>query len=174
MRRLYVLLASVVMATLLLAVASGASAVPAPAPKNKGALYISPSLQSSYFVSASRLNWALEGARYQCQQAANDCAPGVWVVNGYAAFVVDTTGAWGTGWGHTASIAGQHARTTCQTFGGVTCNAIRRSYRTTRYNPDSATHGGIPGVPPPVTQALPPAATGSGVGGTGQSGPLTR
>jgi hypothetical protein len=93
MRRLYVLLlASVVMATLLIAVASGASAVPGPY-KSKGALYYSPSLQSSYFVSASRLNWALEGARYQCQQAANDCAPGVWVVNGYAAIAVDTTGA---------------------------------------------------------------------------------
>jgi hypothetical protein len=168
MRRLCILLASVVIATLFCgAVASGASAVPGPY-KSKGALYYSPSLQNSYFVSASRLNWALEGARYKCQQAANDCAPGVWVVNGYAAIAVDTTGAWGTGWGHTSSEARQHARTTCQTFGGVTCDAIRLSYRTTRYNPDSATHGGIPGVPQPVTGALPPAATGLGVGGTGQ------
>ena len=76
MRRLCILLASVVIATLFCgAVASGASAVPGPY-KSKGALYYSPSLQSSYFVSASRLNWALEGARYKCQQAANDCAPG--------------------------------------------------------------------------------------------------
>jgi uncharacterized protein DUF4189 len=167
MRRLYVLLASVVMATLLIAVASGASAVPGPY-KSKGALYFSPSLQSSYFVSASRLNWAIQGARYQCQQAATDCAPGVWVVNGYAAFAVDTTGAMGTGWGHTSSIAKQYAKTSCQTVGGVTCDAIVRSYRTTRYNPDNQTHGGIPGVPPPLTEALPPAVTGSGVGSTGQ------
>jgi len=168
MRRLCVLLASVVIAALLCAVvASEASAPPAPGPKTKGALYFSPSLQSSYFVSTSRLNWALEGARYQCQQAATDCKPGVWVVNGYAAFAVDTTGAIGTGWGHTGSEARQGAQSSCQTVGGVTCNAIVRSYRTTHYYPNSATHCGIPGVPPQVTDALPPAVTGIGVGNTG-------
>jgi Domain of unknown function (DUF4189) len=167
MRGLYVLLASVVIAVLTCAVASEASAPPAPRPKTKGALYFSPSLQSSYFVSTSRLNWALEGARYQCQQAATDCKPGIWVVNGYAAFAVDTTGAMGTGWGHTGSEARQWAQTSCRNFGGVTCNAIVRSYRTTHYYPNSATHGGIPGVPPAVTENLPPAATGVGVGDTG-------
>jgi Domain of unknown function (DUF4189) len=168
MRRLYILLASVLIATLLCgAVASEAWAPPAPRPKTKGALYFSPSLVSSYFVSTSHLGWAIQGARYQCQQVASDCRPGVWVVNGYAALAVDTTGAWGTGWGHTVSEARQGAQTSCRNFGGVTCNAIVRSYRTTHYYPDRATYGGIPGVSPAVTEALPPAVTGIGVGGTG-------
>jgi Domain of unknown function (DUF4189) len=167
MRRLYVLLASVVIATLFCgAVASEASAKPGP--KTKGALYFSPSLQSSYFASASApLGLVVQGARNKCQQAATDCRGGVWVVNGYAAFVVSANGAMGTGWGHTASGARQGAETSCRNFGGVTCNALVRLYRTIDYNPDNATHGGIPGVSPQVTDALPPAVTGVGVGSTG-------
>jgi serine/threonine-protein kinase len=168
MRRLHVLLASVVIATLLIAVASGASAAPSTANYNHGALFVSPSLHNSYFASQSRGNWAVQAASAQCQRAATDCKPGVWVLNGYAAFAMDTNGAWGTGWGHTASGAVQGAQTGCRTVGGLTCNAIVRSYRTTRYNPDQATHGGIPGVPPPLTEALPPAVTGLGGAGTGQ------
>jgi|SRR5215203_3298002 len=167
MRRLHVLLASFVIATLLLAVASGASAAPGPY-KNDGALYFSPSLQSSYFVSATHVHWANQGAHYKCQQAATDCKPGVWVTNGYAAFAVDPNGAMGTSWGHTSSLAVQGAKTSCQTFGGVTCDAIVRWYRTIKYSPESPTYGGIPSVPRPLTEALPPAVTGLGMGSTGQ------
>jgi hypothetical protein len=167
-RRLYVLLASVVIATLLVAVASGASAAPSHRNLNYGALMVSPSLQDSYWASQSRRSWSIQGATHKCREVATDCAPGVWVKNGYAAFAMDTTGAWGTGWGHTSSIAVEYAKTGCRTVGGVTCDAIVRTYRTTRYHPDSGTSGGIPYIPPAVTEALPPAATGLGGGGNGQ------
>jgi hypothetical protein len=81
---------------------------------------------------------------------------------------MDANGAWGTGWGHTSSIAVQGAKTGCRTVGGVTCDAIVQTYRTTHLFPSQPTSGGIPYIPPAVTQALPPAATGLGVGGTGQ------
>jgi len=119
MRGLYVLLASVVIATLLIAVASGASAAPSHRNLNYGALMVSPSLQSSYFASQSMRDWAIQGASAKCQRAATDCAPGVWVKNGYAAFVMDTTGAWGTGWGHTSSIAGQSTLRQAAKLSGV-------------------------------------------------------
>jgi hypothetical protein len=94
------------------------------------------------------------------------------VRNGYAAFAMDATSVWGTGWGHTSSIAVQYAQTGCRTVGGLTCNAIVQTYKTRYYKPALPTTGGIPDIPPLVTQALPPAATGLGVSGTG--GPPTR
>ena len=166
MRRLHVLLASVVIATLLLAVASAASAGPPP-PTVYGSLWISPSLQTSYWGTGSKLEYANRQAYARCLSAATDCARGVWVQNGYAAYAVDASGVWGTGWGHTGSLAVQGAQTTCQTFGGMTCNAMVQTYRTTHYFPDGQTRGGIPGIPPPLTEALPPAATGLGSAGTG-------
>ena len=102
MRRLYVLLASVVIAALLLAVASGASAAPMHRPPYYGALLVSPSLQDSYWASAGTKDRAVELALHrECRIVATDCTPGVWVRNGYAAFAMDPARAWGTGWGHT-------------------------------------------------------------------------
>jgi hypothetical protein len=175
MRRLYVLLASVVIATLLLAVASGASAAPIHQPSYYGALLVSPSLQASYWASAGTKDRAVELALHrECRIVATDCTPGVWVRNGYAAFAMDPAHAWGTGWGHTEPQAVQAALTTCQTFGGVACNTILQTHRTGLYSPSGSTSGGIPYIPPPLTEALPPTATGSGVGGPDQLGPLTR
>jgi len=166
MRRLHVLLASFVIATLLIAVASGASAAPSHANYSYGALFVSPSLQKSFFASQSQGDWAIQGASAQCRSAATDCKPGVWVQNGYAAFAMDKNGAWGTGWGRTESIAVQYAKTGCQSLGGVTCDAIVQSYRTRKFYSSMGTRGGIPYIPPSLTEALPPAATGLGVGGS--------
>jgi|SRR3954454_21670597 hypothetical protein len=172
MRRLHILLASVVIATLLLAVESTASAGPPP-PKVYGSLWVSPSLQTSYWGTGSQLDYANRQAYARCLSAATDCKPGVWVRNGYAAFAMDPARAWGTGWGHTELEAVQAARTTCQTFGGVACDTILQTYRTAFYSTSASTTVAIPYIPPSLTEALSPTATGSGVGGP-EPGSLTR
>jgi hypothetical protein len=169
MRRLYILLSSVVTATLLIVAANGASAAPPNPPTvYNGVLWVSPSLQKSYWASAYYHDVANRAAYDKCVAAATDCTPGVWVKNGSAAYAVDANGAWGTGWDKDSSRAKGAAQAVCQGFGGVTCDTINEGYRTTRTSPVRATTGGIPGIPPPITAALPPAATGLGVGGPGQ------
>jgi hypothetical protein len=184
MSRLYVLLASVVIATLLLAVASGASAgkpgsppgaplvgKPKPTPpKYYGALVVSPSVgPRSYWASNSSLDLAIRNATNECRRVATYCRAGVWVKNGYAAFAMDANGAWGTGWGSSEARAVLEAKIACQFWGGdVACDDGVQTYRTTSYSSSVTTSGGIPYIPPPVTGALPPAATGTGVGGPAQ------
>src|SRR5215213_11206462 len=127
MRRLYVPLLSimaVMIATLLIAAATGASAAEdqdqsgpnqsGPAQEIYGALWVSPSLGSSYFVSARELSAAIERAGSKCEREATDCVPGVWVKNGYVSFAMDVTGAWGTGWGKYAPSAGRAVFTRVQ------------------------------------------------------------
>jgi uncharacterized protein DUF4189 len=178
MRRLYVLLASVMMATLFIAAATGASAAehqnhqdqlgPDPETEHQnhqdqlgtsteiyGAIWVSPSLQSSYFASARDLSVAIERASSECEREATDCAPGVWVKNGYASFSVDVSGAWGTGWGKYASSAEAAAVAACEAGGGVACSVLQTK-RTASYNPLSLTEGGIF-----------PAPAGSGGSGAG-------
>jgi Domain of unknown function (DUF4189) len=164
MRRLYILLASVMIATLLIAVASsaGASAAPAlpqigagghhkiakvhrPRAWVYGALYVSPSMRTSYFSSGRDQAEAIRRALSMCRQAANDCRPGVWVKNGYASFSMDANnGAWGTGWADNSSRAEYLAGSTCRNYGGVTCGTIFQTYRTKAYNSSVTTEGGIP------------------------------
>lgn len=168
MRRLYVPLLSVMavmMATLLIAAATGASAAedqdqsgPNQSGHNQeiyGALWVSPSLGSSYFVSARDLSAAIERAGSKCEREATDCVPGVWVKNGYVSFAMDVTGAWGTGWGKYASSANTAAVAACETNGGVACSVLQTE-RTASYNSLGLTEGGFV-----------PAAAGSGASGLG-------
>ena len=168
MRRLYVPLLSVMavmIATLLIAAATGASAAEdqeqsgpnqsGPAQEIYGALWVSPSLGSSYFVSARELSAAIERAGSKCEREATDCVPGVWVKNGYVSFAMDVTGAWGTGWGKYASSANTAAVAACETNGGVACSVLQTE-RTASYNSLGLTEGGFV-----------PAAAGSGGSGLG-------
>jgi hypothetical protein len=151
MKRLYVLLVSVVIAVLLIAAATAASAAPAqhqgekvrPLPLYYGALYVSPSMLTSYWGgSATTQSKALTQARNTCVgMAANDCRRGVWVRNGFAAFARAANGAWGTGWGSTAALANEAAVATCRSGGGGACS-VTGTNRTLRYNPNSPTTGG--------------------------------
>jgi Domain of unknown function (DUF4189) len=176
MRRLYILLASVVIATLLCAVASGASAAPGTGGgPNKprlsyGALVVSPSPgpRTFWHSTTTSQDSAVRFATSKCRSAATYCRAGVWVKNGYAAFALDANGAWGTGWGASEARAVLEAKISCQFWGGVACDYRVEPYKTITYYSSLPTSGGIPYIPPPVTNALPPAATGSGVGGTGQ------
>jgi Domain of unknown function (DUF4189) len=177
MRRLYVPLVSVMsvmIATLLIAAASGASAAEDQDDQNDqnhqnhqdqlgpstggiyGAMWVSPSLGDSYFASARDLSAAIEQAGSECERAATDCAPGVWVKNGYASFAMDVTGAWGTGWGKYASSANTAAVAACEANGGVACTVLE-TRKTTSYNSLGLAEGGI----------LPAGAAGSGGGGSG-------
>jgi hypothetical protein len=155
MRRLYILLASVMIATLLIAVASsaGASAAPRQQPETFAALWASTSLQNSYPGFATNLSDANAYAYNRCLRAGNanpeeyqdDCAPGVWVENGYMAFAMDVSAnTWGTGWGHTRGRALREARNVCRQEGGTTCDDITHVYRTRAYDPNQPTDGGIP------------------------------
>jgi hypothetical protein len=161
MRRLYVLLVSVVIATLLITATTGASAADDqrdPRPKIYGALWVSPSLASSYFATArGDLSAAIQRASSECRGAATDCAPGVWVKNGYVSFAMDITGAWGTGWGKYAPSAHAAAVATCEGFGGVACTVLQTK-RTPSYNRLGLTEGGI---------IQPVAGSGAGGGGAG-------
>src|SRR5215211_2890921 len=168
MRRLYVPLLSVMavmIATLLIAAATGASAAEdqeqsgpnqsGPAQEIYGALWVSPSLGNSYFVSARELSAAIERAGSKCEREATDCVPGVWVKNGYVSFAMDVTGAWGTGWGKYAPSANAAAVSDCEFNGGVACSVFQTE-KTASYNPSGRTEGGIL-----------PAASGWGGGGSG-------
>ena len=158
MRRLYALLVSVMIAALLIVAATGASAAEdgvGPRPEIYGALWVSPSLGSSYFASARDLSAAIQRAGSQCQRAATDCAAGVWVKNGYASFAMDVTGAWGTGWGKYAPSANAAAVANCEGFGGVACDVLQTE-RTASYNRLGLTEGGFI-----------PTVAGSGAGGGG-------
>jgi len=163
MRRLYIPLLSVMavmIATLLIAAATGASAAEdqdqsGPNQEIYGALWVSPSLGSSYFVSARELSAAIERAGSKCEREATDCVPGVWVKNGYVSFAMDVTGAWGTGWGKYAPSANTAAVAACETNGGVACSVLQTE-RTASYNSLGLTEGGFV-----------PAAAGSGGSGLG-------
>ena len=169
MRRLYVPLVcvmTVMMATLLIAAAAGASAAEDQdqhGPNNQhgtrleriyGAMWVSPSLGDSYFASARDLSAAIDRAGSECERAATDCEPGVWVKNGYASFAMDVSGAWGTGWGKYASSANTAAVRACEGSGGVACSVLQTE-RTAFYNPLGLTEGGFI-----------PASAGSGAGGS--------
>jgi hypothetical protein len=162
MRRLYVPLVSVMtvmIATLLIAAATRASAAEDQrGPRTEriyGAMWVSPSLGDSYFTSARDLSAAIERAGSECERVATDCAPGVWVKNGYASFAMDVTGAWGTGWGKYAPSANAAAVADCEFNGGVACSVLQTE-KTASYNPSGRTEGGIL-----------PAAAGWGGGGSG-------
>jgi hypothetical protein len=154
-RRLYILLAAVVIATLLIAVATGASA--APRAKVYGALWGSESLQDAYVGFASNKSDANAFAYNRCLRAGNtnpeyqnDCTPGVWVRNGSMAFAMDSNGSWGSGWAHTKQRAVYHAKGICREHGGTGCATIIQKFTTPAYNPNKPTRGGIPpgGTPP--------------------------
>ena len=166
MRRLYVMLVSVMsvmIATLLIAAATGASAAEdqdqhgpnqhGPGQEIYGAMWVSPSLGGSYFASARDLSAAIERAGSKCERAATDCAPGVWVKNGYASFAMDVTGAWGTGWGKYAPSANAAAVAVCEANGGGDC-IVLQTKRTASYDSLGLAKGGIL-----------PAPAGSGGGG---------
>lgn len=175
MRRLYVPLVSVMtvmIATLLIAAATGASASEDQDDQNHqdqlgprtegiyGAMWVSPSLGDSYFASARDLSTAIEEASFECEQAATDCTPGVWVKNGYAAFAMDVTGAWGTGWGKYGSSANTAAVEACEANGGVACTVLE-TRKTFKYNSLGLAEGGI----------LPTAGGSGGSGGGGLDTP---
>ena len=162
MRRLYVMLVSVMsvmIATLLIAAATGAAAAQdqrGPTTERiYGAQWVSPSLGDSYFVSARDLSAAIERAGSECERAATDCAPGVWVKNGYASFAMDVSGAWGTGWGKYAPSANAAAVADCEFNGGMACSVLQTN-KTASYNTLGLTEGGIL-----------PTESGSGGGGYG-------
>jgi hypothetical protein len=105
-------------------------------------MWVSPSLGSSYFASARDLSAAIERASSKCErEEATDCAPGVWVKNGYASFAIDVTGAWGTGWGKYASSANTAAVAACEARGGVACTDLLQTEKTASYNSLGLTRG---------------------------------
>lgn len=160
MRRLYVLLVSIVLATTLIAVASsaGASAAPTRQEEPFGALAFAPSVEQAAFDSyafAFSKRAAKRSALANCQESASefdyyrqDCQGAVWVRNGWMALAYERpagappyTLAWGSDWGRTKDVALSHALGICQQNAGEECgNSHTRP--TYPLDPNKPTRGG--------------------------------
>jgi uncharacterized protein DUF4189 len=162
MRRLYIQLASVVIATLLIAVASsaGASAAPEqPSPKQPiryTALAVAPSLIGAQYGNGYTGREVKRNALYyrRCYaqdhpEYTGDCQGAVWVHNGFVAAAYEATQeqpysnlAWGSGWGDSQQAARSHALRVCQRHAQASCVAYGGgAYRTPDFDPSLPTRG---------------------------------
>jgi Domain of unknown function (DUF4189) len=162
MRRVYILLASAVIATTFIAVASstGASATPTQQGEQFGAMAFAPSLSSIGngvdVEFASRKGAAKRAALADCQARGvshsnyygQDCQGAVWVRNGWAAVAWEKEPsappykvAWGSGWGPTSDIAIFHANELCQQYAGAAC-PNHSAHLTPNFDPNKPTKGG--------------------------------
>jgi hypothetical protein len=148
-RRLYVLLASAVIATLLIALtmctlsAQGVS-------KRYGAIAAVPSLVRSVDGYGATLRQAKRAAIKECRQVAShrrkyagDCQGAVWVRNGWIAIAFERSVeqpyselAWGSGWGHTKESAKYQARKVCRRYAQEKCE-VKSVYQTPKRIPDA-------------------------------------
>jgi len=122
MRRLTVLLATVVMALtpIAFAVAPGAAqAQPAPN-EYYGAAYYGTQTDTVYFRTDPTQAGAIQGASDDCQAKNTDCQPGVWVRDGWLAAVYSDTSVY-FGVGKDQQAAEDDAMQQCQADGGANC-----------------------------------------------------
>jgi hypothetical protein len=119
MRRLYILMAAVVVASTLLALTMSSAGAKSGVTKRYGAMVASPSLIGSWSGYGASKKGAKHEALLKCRQNgprfsgfAHDCRPAVWVYNGWVALAYEKTKekpyknlAWGSGWGETKADA---------------------------------------------------------------------
>jgi len=155
MRRLSVLLASVVMALTLIAVAAGVSAAQTQPQQAKkgfyGVAYYSVQNETAYWgVGASKTS-ANYAAYNECVARAFDCMPenNVWVYNGGVAIVLNDDGESWLGWDETKEDAASGTLAACEQAGVPGCD-VSQTF-TTKLDPDpnEPTRGGFQ-LPKPV------------------------
>jgi Domain of unknown function (DUF4189) len=154
MRRLYVLTASAVIATLLIALTMSTVSAQGVS-KRHGAIAAVPSLVSGVDGYGATLKQAKSAAIEECRKFAShrrkyagDCQGAVWVRNGWIAIAFERTVeqpyrdlAWGSGWGHTKDSAKYQARTVCRQYAQEKCE-VKSTYETPVRDPSLGSKGG--------------------------------
>jgi Domain of unknown function (DUF4189) len=155
MRRLYILMAAVLLASTLLALTmSSAGAKKSGVTKRYGAMVASPSLIGSWSGYGTSKKGAKHNALLKCRQNAprfrgfaHDCRPAVWVYKGFMAVAYEKTKekpyknlAWGSGWGETKADAKYQARRSCRGTAQESC--LVREVRHTSHTGQLKTRGG--------------------------------
>jgi hypothetical protein len=154
MRRLYILITAVLVASTLLALTMSSAGAKSGVSKRYGAMVASPSLIGSWSGYGDSKKGAKHDALLKCQQNgprfsgfAHDCEPAVWVYNGFVALAYEKTKekpyknlAWGSGWGETKADAKYQARKSCR--GAARENCVVREVRHTSHTSQLRTSGG--------------------------------
>jgi serine/threonine-protein kinase len=91
-----------------------------------GAISYSPSTQTYSSALASSKQAAINGALRNCvrDSQAQDCTVPLWFRNAWGALAVGADGSYGTGWGTSQALAERFAVSTCQRYGGRSCQVI--------------------------------------------------
>jgi Domain of unknown function (DUF4189) len=125
MRRMYILIAAVLVANTFVALTMSSAGAKS---GRYGAMVASPSLIGSWSGYGTSKKGAKHAALLKCRQNAprfrgfaHDCRPAVWVYNGWVALAYEKTKekpykilAWGSGWGETKADAKYQARRSCR------------------------------------------------------------
>ena len=128
MRRLYILMAAMVVASILVALTMSSAGAKSGVTKRYGAMVASPSLIGSWSGYGTSKKTAKHNALLKCRQNGprfrgfdHDCRPAVWVYNGFMALAYEKSKekpyrklAWGSGWGETKAEAKYQARRSCR------------------------------------------------------------
>jgi hypothetical protein len=153
-RRLYVLLASAVIATLLIALTMSTLSAQGVS-KRYGAISAVPSLVRGVECYGATLRQAKRAAIKECRQVAShrrkdagDCQGAVWVRNGWIAIAFERSVdkpnselAWGSGWGHGKDSAKYQARKVCRRYAQEKCK-VQSVYQTPVRDPSVRSKGG--------------------------------
>jgi hypothetical protein len=154
MRRLCVLIASAVIAVLLIALTMSTVSAQGTS-KRYGAIAAVPSLVRGVDGYGATLKQAKNAAIEECRQFASqwrkyagDCQGAVWVRNGWIAIAFERTVeqpysdlAWGSGWGHTKDGAKYQARNVCRRYAQEKCE-VKSAYETPVRDPSLGSKGG--------------------------------
>src|SRR5829696_4864087 len=154
MRRLYILMAAVLVASTLPALTMSSAGAKSGGTKRYGAMVVSPSLIAGWSGYGTCKKGAKHNALLKCQENgprftgfAHDCRPAVWVHNGFMAVAYEKTRekpykklAWGSGWGETKADAELQARRSCRGAAQESC--VVREVRHTPHTSQLKTRGG--------------------------------
>jgi hypothetical protein len=154
MRRLYTLMAAVLVASTLVALTMSSAGAKSGVTKRYGAMVASPSLIGSWSGYGTSKKGAKHDALLKCRQNAprfsgfaDDCRPAVWVYNGWVAVAYEKSTekpyknlAWGSGWGETKADAEYQARRSCRGAAQESCAV--REVRHTPHTSELKTRGG--------------------------------
>ena len=153
-RRLYVLLASAVIAALLIALTMSTLSAQGMG-KRHGAIAAVPSLVRGVDGYGTTLRQAKRAAIKECRQVgsqrrkyAGDCQGAVWVRNGWMAIAFERSVekpysklGWGSGWGHRKKSAKYQARNVCRRYAKEKCE-VQSVYQTPVRDPSLGSKGG--------------------------------
>jgi hypothetical protein len=135
MRRLFILLAGALIASMLAALTVGSATAKKGHTQHYAAIAVSPSTVSQWFGYGNNKYRAKQNAYVHCQRSAQqfngytgDCQGAVWVRNGWVAAAYEKTKeepykklSWGSGWGPNKGDAMYQARRTCRHYAQENC-----------------------------------------------------